>query len=91
MFICWTQDARKEFLRIAGAPLGKKGAGKGGTKATGKVFGLGVNGAGWAEGPDSDARQREVAVLAALTDDLLLPHILGDARVVPVKPPRKVS
>jgi len=90
------KDARKEFMRIAGAPLGKalKGAGNRGHKgasSAGKTFAKSVHGAGWAEGPDSAARQREVALLAALTDDLLLAHILGDARVVPVKPPRKVS
>lgn len=89
------KDARKEFLRIAGAPVvsstSKSGKGAGGGK------GGGGNGWGKQKGQNSGqthcksfytpARQREVALLSTLTvqdANLVFPHVPSNARVVHV-------
>jgi hypothetical protein len=67
---------RKEFRRIAGCGVsGGKASGSNKFKER-----LRATSAHDAEGA---AREGHVALLSALTDDLLLPHVPSDARLMP--------
>ena len=75
--------------QTGGKPEGKASGVRG--KPEGKASGV------WGEGPKgsqgnkerlSGSRAREAALLMALVDDLLLPHVPGDARLLPAPPLR---
>ena len=75
------QDMRKEFRRISGCNAS-------GDKASGRRKAKDKRRAPAASVPTDDAewaaRQDHMALISALPDDLLLPHVPSDARLVPV-------
>jgi hypothetical protein len=74
------QDMRKEFRRLAGcSESGDKASGRKKTKDNRRA--PPADDAEWA------ARQDQMALLSALPDDLLLPHVPSDARLMPVPTP----
>ena len=87
------QDMRKEFLRIARAASEESGctAEQTGGKPDGQAagdLGKGPKGSQGSKERLSGSRAREAALLMALVDDLLLPHVPGDARLLPAPPLR---